>query len=170
MPDARTFQRDLVARGLRLALPGDVGGRWETYDGHRYRVVQHYAAHAAETGGGARDRSAPAKGEGPRQPAPAGETHTTGGTMHERDNNDGHTITTTARETFTTAESTDMARLVFKRFGRDPEAAAAAWRRLLQNGCTVDDFLDLVHSPVHTHHADVRVAPGFSPVFAARTT
>jgi hypothetical protein len=76
--------------------------------------------------------------------------------MHERDNHDGHTIHTTApgRETFTTAESTDLARLVFKRFGRDPETAAAAWRRLLQNGCTVDDFLDLVHSPVHTHHCN----------------
>lgn len=53
-------------------------------------------------------------------------------------------ITTTAGERFTVAEHANMARLVFKRFGRDEEAAAAAWRRLLQNSCPVADFMELV--------------------------
>ncbi len=62
------------------------------------------------------------------------------------------TITTTDRKKFTSVEHYDMARLVYKRFGHDPEAAAAAWRRMLQNSATVDDFMELVNAPCHTPH------------------
>lgn len=61
-------------------------------------------------------------------------------------------ITTTNGKPFTHVESVDMARLVFKRFGDDPEAAAAAWRRLLENGCPVADFMALVEYNEHTPH------------------
>jgi hypothetical protein len=50
------------------------------------------------------------------------------------------TVHTTAREPFTGHESRAMARLVFKRFGRDIEAATAAWRRLLGSSCSTADF------------------------------
>lgn len=53
-------------------------------------------------------------------------------------------VTTTAGERFTQAEHAEMAWLIFKRFGRDDEAAAAAWRRMMQNGCAVADFMQLV--------------------------
>lgn len=47
---------------------------------------------------------------------------------------------------FTAEESVRMAQLVFKRFGYDKSAAAAAWRRLLQNGCSESDFEALVYA------------------------
>lgn len=65
-----------------------------------------------------------------------------------------HNITTTARETFTYGEHVDLARLVYKRFGRDDAAAAAAWRRLLENGATEGDFMALVCHQEHTPHCD----------------
>jgi hypothetical protein len=52
-------------------------------------------------------------------------------------------ITTTAGETFTAAESRELARLILKRWGGDPAAAACAWRRLMQNNCTDEAFADL---------------------------
>ena len=55
-------------------------------------------------------------------------------------------ITTTNREVWTQAESEDLAARVFKRFGRDIPAAAAAWRRLLQNNCSDEQFRDLLKS------------------------
>lgn len=58
-----------------------------------------------------------------------------------------HTITTTAGEPFTPSDSADLARLVYKRFGRDSEAATAAWRRMLGNSCPVADFMALVECP-----------------------
>jgi len=63
-------------------------------------------------------------------------------------------IATTNREVFTSAESVDLARLIFKRFGRDLEAATAAWRRLLQNSCTKEDFAALLDYAEHTPHCD----------------
>lgn len=60
--------------------------------------------------------------------------------------------TTTNGETFTREEHIDLARLIYKRFGRDSEAACAAWRRLLENQCPVTDFMALVANPMHTHH------------------
>ena len=62
--------------------------------------------------------------------------------------------TTTAGETFTNLETVDLARLIFKRFGRDLAAATEAWRRLLQNTCTESDFLALVEYVEHTQHCE----------------
>lgn len=61
-------------------------------------------------------------------------------------------IKTTAGEYFTVIEHVDMARLVFKRFGNNPESATAAWRRMLQNNCPVEEFMQLVCYPEHTSH------------------
>jgi len=58
--------------------------------------------------------------------------------------NDIPTITTTAKETFTGADSALMAFMVYKRFGRDTDAACAAWRRMLQNSTPFADFTMLV--------------------------
>lgn len=59
--------------------------------------------------------------------------------------NDGHlTARTTAGEVFGADDARALARLVFKRFGRDVAVAAAAWRRLLGNGCTDGQFAALV--------------------------
>jgi hypothetical protein len=64
------------------------------------------------------------------------------------------TITTTDRKKFTNTDHYDMARLVYKRFGHSPEAAAAAWRRMLQNSATVEDFMGLVNAPTHTPNCE----------------
>lgn len=53
-------------------------------------------------------------------------------------------IITTNGETFSLDEHKQLARLVYKRWGRDLEAAASAWRRLFQNSCTVEDFRELI--------------------------
>lgn len=62
--------------------------------------------------------------------------------------------TTTNGSAFTRTESIDMARIVFKRFGHDPEAATAAWCRLLQNQASVSDFMALIESETHTAHCE----------------
>ena len=54
-------------------------------------------------------------------------------------------VTTTNKEVFSVDESAELARLVFKRFGRDEEVATAAWRRMLGNSCTVSQFRQLVN-------------------------
>jgi len=61
-------------------------------------------------------------------------------------------VTTTAGDLFTHHMSAQMARLVYVRFGRDAEAAAAAWRRMLQNTTTTAEFEALVSvaEPVST--------------------
>ena len=53
-------------------------------------------------------------------------------------------ITTTARECFTAEDSRQLAQLVCRRFGYELAAAAAAWRRMLQNGCSDHQFEELV--------------------------
>lgn len=53
-------------------------------------------------------------------------------------------ITTTAGETFTGTDSELLAVLIWRRFGRDDEAAAAAWRRMLGNGCSTTEFMLMV--------------------------
>jgi len=53
-------------------------------------------------------------------------------------------ITTTAGETFLHEESCQLAALIFKRFGRDVAIAASAWRRLLRNSCTDEQFWEMV--------------------------
>ena len=61
-------------------------------------------------------------------------------------------ITTTAGEVFTSLESVDMARLVYKRFGNNEVAATGAWNRMLQNDCSVSEFMEIVEYPEHTHN------------------
>lgn len=56
----------------------------------------------------------------------------------------GQNVTTTAGETFSFEEHCQLAALVFKRFGRDIPAAASAWRRLLQNCCSDEQFKEMV--------------------------
>jgi len=63
-------------------------------------------------------------------------------------------VTTTDRKTFTWAESVDLARLVFKRFGHNLSIATSAWNRLLQNNCTEGQFLTLLNDPNHTAHCE----------------
>ncbi len=53
--------------------------------------------------------------------------------------------TTTAGESFTYGETCVLASLIFKRFGNSPEAAAFAWRRLMQNDASEGDFMRLVN-------------------------
>lgn len=53
-------------------------------------------------------------------------------------------VITTCGEVFTYKEHREMARLVFRRWGRDTAAALCAWRRLMQNGCELEQFLDLL--------------------------
>ena len=55
-----------------------------------------------------------------------------------------HDVTMTSGEPFTAADSAKLAVAIYKRFGRDSAAAAAAWRRLLQNGTSDHDFMLLV--------------------------
>ena len=54
------------------------------------------------------------------------------------------TITTTNGESFTDQEHAEMARLIYKRFGRDPKSATKAWQRLMENNCTEQQFMELV--------------------------
>lgn len=49
--------------------------------------------------------------------------------------------------TFTYEDHVAMARLVLRRFGNDLPAAAAAWRRLLQNAASDREFAALVAPP-----------------------
>lgn len=53
-------------------------------------------------------------------------------------------VVTTNGEGFSEQDHADMAWLVYRRFGRDGIAAAAAWRRLLQNNCTDAQFRELM--------------------------
>lgn len=52
---------------------------------------------------------------------------------------------TTAGETFTDDSYFRMAWLVYVRFGRSIKSGADAWRRMLQNCCTNDDFEEMVN-------------------------
>jgi hypothetical protein len=45
---------------------------------------------------------------------------------------------------FTERDSAALAFLIFRRWGRDLAAATSAWRRLLGNSCTEDQFAALV--------------------------
>lgn len=53
-------------------------------------------------------------------------------------------VTTTARESFSRAESAALAFLIFKRFGRDLALVAFKWRAILVNSCDDTQFLTLV--------------------------
>lgn len=63
--------------------------------------------------------------------------------LYNVDMDSAHDVTTTAGEAFTAADSAALALAVYRRFGRDSGAAAAAWRRLLQNGTSDRDFMAL---------------------------
>lgn len=52
--------------------------------------------------------------------------------------------TTTKGEPFTYGDTCFMAHLIFVRFGRNYEAATAAWCRMLQNQTTEDMFRKLI--------------------------
>lgn len=52
-------------------------------------------------------------------------------------------ITTTAKEVFTVDMSCQLAMLIHKRFGWNDESAASAWRRLLQNSCSTEEFVEM---------------------------
>ena len=56
---------------------------------------------------------------------------------------DAPTITTTSGDQFTGRDSCQMAALVYKRFGYNVDCAASAWRRLLGNSCTEEQFLKM---------------------------
>lgn len=53
------------------------------------------------------------------------------------------TVTTTNGEPFSGEQSAQLAHLVWLRFGKDDNAACAAWNRLLQNNCRISDFRKL---------------------------
>lgn len=53
-------------------------------------------------------------------------------------------ITTTGKETFTHAQSCALAHSIWVRFGRENNAAADAWRRLLGNNCSDHQYMQLV--------------------------
>jgi hypothetical protein len=58
-------------------------------------------------------------------------------------------ITTTNHERFSGEEHAAMAALIWKRFGYDTPAAAAAWRRLLENSCGDVEFETLAQCGVN---------------------
>lgn len=53
---------------------------------------------------------------------------------------------TTCGERFTMDDHARLAWMVHLRFGRNIPSGAAAWRRMLQNGCTDGDFEELVNA------------------------
>lgn len=55
-------------------------------------------------------------------------------------------IKTVSGEWFEAEESAQLAFLIWKRWGRDLPAAAAAWRRLMQNSTTDAQFEALVEA------------------------
>ena len=55
-------------------------------------------------------------------------------------------VNTVAQERFSGQETVQLAALIYKRFGRDKEAAAAAWRRLLGNTCSDAQFLEIAYA------------------------
>lgn len=57
---------------------------------------------------------------------------------------DKGSIITTAGEHWTFEDSRRLAKLIYRRWGNDAEAATEAWRRMLQNSATVTDFLELI--------------------------
>ena len=65
-----------------------------------------------------------------------------------------HQQVTTTCDVFTVGESGLLAALIYKRFGFDAEAAAAAWRRMLQNSCPTQDFIDLAQTRMPLRRQD----------------
>ena len=53
-------------------------------------------------------------------------------------------IKTISGATFSEKQSQALAHLIFLRFGRNKFDATLAWRRLLDNNCSVSSFMKLV--------------------------
>lgn len=53
-------------------------------------------------------------------------------------------VTTVANEVFSGEDHAILANMIWRRWGRDYQAAHAAWKRLFQNSCTLEDFVRLV--------------------------
>lgn len=60
-------------------------------------------------------------------------------------------------EVFRHEDTANMAWLIYRRWARDIKAAACAWRRLLQNSCTDDQFLDLLTAAPMNDNKDPNV-------------
>lgn len=54
-------------------------------------------------------------------------------------------VTTTCGEVFSENDAADLAFMVYRRFGRDINAAHLAWMRLLVNNCPIYSFEGLVN-------------------------
>jgi hypothetical protein len=79
------------------------------------------------------------------------------------------TVTTTDGTLFTGEDTALLARLIHRRFGRDDEAAAAAWRRMLGNSTPTNAFMELVnHEPevCETFRSTLRESSPLSPVIS----
>lgn len=68
-------------------------------------------------------------------------------------------VTTTNREVFKAEESSRMAQLVFKRFGRDLEAATRAWNRMMQTNIEPRTFKGLVELELKQEIARINATP-----------
>lgn len=55
-----------------------------------------------------------------------------------------YNVTTTNGEVFTGEQSAKLAFLVYVRFGRNLGSAHSAWKRMLQNNCSLMHFSELV--------------------------
>lgn len=67
------------------------------------------------------------------------------------------TITTTFGTEFDIEDTQLLAMLILNRFGNDYSSAAHAWRRLLQNSCSENDFKFLAGEHHHSHSYLVKV-------------
>lgn len=54
-------------------------------------------------------------------------------------------VYTENKEVFTESDSCDLAWLIYRRFGRNLDNACQAWRRLLINDCSVNEYKNLVN-------------------------
>lgn len=70
---------------------------------------------------------------------------------------DQATITTTTGTAFDIEDTQLLAMLILNRFGNDYSNAANAWRRLLQNSCSENDFRNLAGEGHHNHSYLVKV-------------
>lgn len=55
---------------------------------------------------------------------------------------------------FSYMDHVTLARGILRRWNNDIRAAACAWRRLFQNNCSDQDFIDLVSHHDHTHFCE----------------
>jgi len=58
---------------------------------------------------------------------------------------DAYAIVTTNNDLFTEEDQVRLANLIFKRFGKEAEAATNAWNRMLGNNCSIESFMLIVN-------------------------